>query len=167
LNKSLEKIEKLIEKYKVIISLCLLILIVFTTGYLFWYENSLKPSLEEKINLLEKRISLLENSQIAAKSSEVNVDEIVAANNSSSASSQPSSTAASAQSSSARVAGLVNINTANASELDALSGIGPVYAQRIIDYRNQNNGFKSKDEVLKVKGIGPSTYNKFKDKISI
>jgi len=63
--------------------------------------------------------------------------------------------------------GKININTANLSALDSLPGIGPVYAQRIIDYRNSSGGFKSIDEIQNVKGIGPATFNKIKDLITI
>jgi len=65
------------------------------------------------------------------------------------------------------ISGKVNLNTASASELDVLPGIGPAYAQRIIDYREANGGFKSIEEVENVKGIGPKTFEKMKDLITI
>ena len=65
------------------------------------------------------------------------------------------------------VSGKININTASAAELDTLPGIGPVYAQRIIDYRNANGGFKSIDQLDNVKGIGKATIDKFRDQITI
>lgn len=61
----------------------------------------------------------------------------------------------------------ININTASAAELDKLSGIGPTYAQRIIDYRNAQGGFKSITEIQNIKGIGPVTFEKIKDQIEI
>ena len=62
---------------------------------------------------------------------------------------------------------LINLNSATAAELDALDGIGATYAQRIIDYREANGGFKSIEEIKNVKGIGDKTFEKFKDKITI
>ena len=62
---------------------------------------------------------------------------------------------------------LVNINTAGVKELSTLTGIGAAKAQKIIDYRKANGGFKSIDEIMKVKGIGKATYEKFKANITI
>ncbi len=60
----------------------------------------------------------------------------------------------------------VNINTANKSKLQSLSGIGTVKAERIIDYR-QDHSFKGKKEIMDVKGIGEGTYSKIKDNIYV
>jgi competence protein ComEA len=48
-----------------------------------------------------------------------------------------------------------------------LPGIGVTYAQRIIDYRNQNGGFGKIEDIMNVKGIGQKTFDKFKDKITV
>lgn len=61
---------------------------------------------------------------------------------------------------------LVNINTANAEQLETLKGIGPALAQRIIEYREQNGAFKSIDEIKNVRGIGDKKFAAFKDKIT-
>jgi competence protein ComEA len=62
----------------------------------------------------------------------------------------------------------VNINTASAGTLDeCLSGIGPAYAQNIIDYREAHGGFKSIEEIQEVRGIGPKTFEKIKDQITV
>ena len=52
--------------------------------------------------------------------------------------------------------GHVNINTANASELEKLPGVGAVTAQRIIEYRNQHGNFSRPEDLINVKGIGKS-----------
>lgn len=61
----------------------------------------------------------------------------------------------------------VNINTADIEQLATLKGIGPVLAQRIIDYREQNGAFKSIDEIKNVRGIGDKKFAAVKDKITI
>lgn len=63
--------------------------------------------------------------------------------------------------------GKININTATAEQLDTLPGIGPAYASRIIDYRNSHGGFKSIEEIQEVTGIGPKTFEKLKNQITI
>jgi competence protein ComEA len=61
----------------------------------------------------------------------------------------------------------ININRANAAQLQTLHGIGPVKAQEILKYRKLHNGFKSVDELVNVKGIGPKTVQKLKSKVSV
>jgi competence protein ComEA len=48
----------------------------------------------------------------------------------------------------------VPLNTATVEQLDGLPGVGPVLAQHIVDYRTQNGGFRSVDELREVNGIG-------------
>lgn len=59
----------------------------------------------------------------------------------------------------------VSINSANAEELDALPGIGPVLAQRIVDYRTANGLFASLDALAEVSGIGASLLDELRDLI--
>ncbi len=62
----------------------------------------------------------------------------------------------------------VNINTASAGTLDdCLSGIGPAYSQKIVEYREAHGGFKSIEEIQEVRGIGPKTFAKIKDQITV
>jgi competence protein ComEA len=53
--------------------------------------------------------------------------------------------------------GLVDLNAAGVAELDALPGIGPVLAQRIVDHRSRHGAFRSVEELDDVPGIGPAT----------
>jgi competence protein ComEA len=62
---------------------------------------------------------------------------------------------------------LVNVNTATESELEALPGIGPVLAQRIIDYRTQHGPFPTVDALDDVSGIGPATLSDLKALVTV
>ena len=61
----------------------------------------------------------------------------------------------------------ISLNNATLKQLTTLSGIGESKAKAIIEYREKNNGFKNIEELKKVNGIGNSTYEKIKDKITI
>lgn len=62
---------------------------------------------------------------------------------------------------------IISINNASKEELMTLNGIGNAKAEAIITYRNDHGGFKSIDELLEVKGIGESVFNKIKDHITL
>lgn len=62
---------------------------------------------------------------------------------------------------------LINLNTASALELEALPGIGPTTAQKIVDYREQNGPFINAEDIINVSGIGPGTYERIKDLITV
>ena len=62
---------------------------------------------------------------------------------------------------------MVNINKANQTELETLPGIGPSIALKIINYRNENGKFSSKEEIKKVSGVGENKYENIKDYICI
>ena len=63
--------------------------------------------------------------------------------------------------------GPININRATARQLDALDGVGPVIAQRIVDYRKINGSFLSIDDLQKVSGIGAAKFAQIKAKVRI
>jgi competence protein ComEA len=62
---------------------------------------------------------------------------------------------------------VVNINTADATELATLKGIGKTKAEAIIEWRTVNGSFKSIDEITQVKGIGAKTLENIKDDIVV
>jgi len=61
----------------------------------------------------------------------------------------------------------IDINRAETWLLEALPGIGEVLAQRIVDYRSENGPFKRIEDLLKVSGIGPATFENIKDFITV
>ncbi len=61
----------------------------------------------------------------------------------------------------------VSINKGSKEELMTLNGIGEAKAIAIIEYRNENNGFKTLEELMNVSGIGEQAYNKIKDNITL
>ena len=63
--------------------------------------------------------------------------------------------------------GLVHINAADEKALEALPGIGPVMAKRIVEYRQQNGPFSSLEELKKVRGIGEAKFARLKDKAAL
>ncbi len=61
----------------------------------------------------------------------------------------------------------VDLNRAEAWLLQALPGIGETRAQAIVDYRRKNGSFRATSDLLKVEGIGTTTYEKIKDLITV
>ena len=62
---------------------------------------------------------------------------------------------------------IVNLNTAGATELQTLPGVGPAVAGRILEYRQKNGGFKKIEDLMNVRGIGEKTFLKLKPLITI
>lgn len=62
---------------------------------------------------------------------------------------------------------MININKASKEELMQLEGVGEVTADKIVEYREANGPFKAPEEIMNVKGIGSSTYEKNKDRITV
>jgi competence protein ComEA len=63
--------------------------------------------------------------------------------------------------------GVVNINRASVTELDALPGVGPSTAQAIVDYRTTNGPFGSPEDLLNVKGIGPAKFEAMRKLVGV
>jgi len=63
--------------------------------------------------------------------------------------------------------GLININSASATDLDALPGVGPIMSSRIIAWRAENGGFHSVDDLQQVPGIGPKVFANLKPLVCI
>ncbi|MGX7675729.1 helix-hairpin-helix domain-containing protein [Plantactinospora sp. DSM 117369] len=63
--------------------------------------------------------------------------------------------------------GKVNLNTATVAQLDALPGVGPVLAQRIVAHREEHGGFRSVADLRQVTGIGDARYEDLKDLVTV
>jgi len=61
----------------------------------------------------------------------------------------------------------ININTATVKELIKLDRVGPAYAQRIIQYRQEQGPFQMPEDIMKVKGIGEKTFEANQDRITV
>ena len=62
--------------------------------------------------------------------------------------------------------GPVHLNTATLDELDALPGVGPVTAQKILDYREQHGGFGRVEEIGAIPGIGPARLEQLRELVA-
>ena len=62
---------------------------------------------------------------------------------------------------------IVNLNTASATDLEALPGIGAKTAARILEYRQKNGPFKKVEDLMNVRGVGEKNFLKLKPQISI
>src|SRR6187402_757815 len=72
-----------------------------------------------------------------------------------------------AQATAAAEKAVLNLNAATAEQLATLPGIGPKVAERILEYRTKNGGFKKIEELMNVKGIGEKSFLKLKPLLSV
>ena len=77
------------------------------------------------------------------------------------------SSSSSSKSKKTRFTGVINVNRATKAEFDSLAGIGPVIANRIINYRSANGPFLALDDLLKVSGIGSKTLERIRPRLSL
>jgi comEA protein len=61
----------------------------------------------------------------------------------------------------------VNLNTATAEQLATIPGVGPRMAERIVDYRQKNGGFKKVEDLMNVSGVGEKSFLKMKPLITV
>lgn len=154
-----------VDRYRKPIMAGLLIVIAIGLGllgkdYLKQQTAGEAERLTNQIRSLEAKVKLLEAENTELRTADTSARQAASAAVAAGVSRQPKAASPS-------VKGIINLNTAIAAELDRLPGIGPTYAQRIIEYRDQHGGFSSIEEVMKVKGIGPKTFEKFRDKVTI
>lgn len=81
--------------------------------------------------------------------------------------SSPTSASRSTGRGSASPAGPVDVNRASAAELEALPGVGPALAERIVAHRARNGPFRSPDDLAAVSGIGPSTVSRLRPLVRV
>ena len=61
----------------------------------------------------------------------------------------------------------LNLNAATVAQLEALPGIGPATATRIVEYRKKNGAFKKVEDLMNVKGIGEKSFLKLKGLVTV
>lgn len=167
-------INELIFRYKWWIGSVLLLAIILSGGYLIWRESYLGT--ESRVTNYESRIKEME-SRITNQEAKVgeletkillgNSETVTQSSSESAESGNIAGASTSGSATNSTPSGKINLNTASSAQLDSLPGIGTAYAQRIIDYRTSNGGFKSIEEIKNVKGIGDKTFEKLKNLITI
>jgi len=61
----------------------------------------------------------------------------------------------------------IEINRASAAELEALPGVGPVLAERIVAYRREHGPFRAAEELMAVRGVGPKSFARMRQRIRV
>lgn len=164
----------MLDKYRLHIALGLIVTVVAASALLFWQNKDSTDRLKKEKISWEVKANNLEKENLDLKDKIIQLEQstqstIVDQTNSiiNSEIGQVKSASSASNQSVLSVSSRVNINTADARELDSLPGIGPTRAQTIIDYRNNNGPFQSSEDIMKVSGIGQATYDKMKEKITV
>ena len=79
----------------------------------------------------------------------------------------PRSSSARAATTSAPAGAPINLNTATVAQLETIPGIGKATAERILEYRQKNGGFKKVEDLMNVRGIGEKSFLKIKPLITV
>ena len=61
----------------------------------------------------------------------------------------------------------MNLNTADDTQLETISGIGPATAEAIIAWRDSNGPFTSVEQLMEVRGIGPAKFEAMRDAVTV
>jgi competence protein ComEA len=143
----------------------LVLILVATTSFLFGRQG--RPTVAEAD--ASTSASATQSKTVSAPTSvqNTNVIDQIAQTLAETVTPTTSNPSSASQSAARAPVGLININTATATELEELPGIGPSYAKGIIDYRTQNGPFVRVDDLDKVKGIGPKTLEKLRPLVTI
>ena len=164
-----ETLKERFEIAKYVLLAVLIVVILGGSGFLFWQIDSQNRrsggdeykdarALQSQVDELNKKIDNL-NKAIGDAKAQSTVEETAIVSSGQVAGASDERTG--------QVSGKVNINTASLSELISLPGIAETRARDIIEYREANGGFKSIDEIQNISGIGPKTFEKIKDQITI
>lgn len=159
---------------------------VINQGVYYLNEGSIVEDLIKKAGGVTKNASLefvnraekLENNKCVVIPSKEEVKKMKEGNNDNSESGKAnldnniikggnSSTVNSGKENNSKENSKININTASLDELDNINGIGPSKAKAIIEYREENGGFKSIEDIKNVSGIGEGTFLKIKESITV
>lgn len=123
-----------VEKNKIVLGSILIFLVTALSAFLLWRENYWKPALEKRLTSLEAE---LQNIKASAHTTQmgaaVNVDAIISGSQPAAETVTPTPTSGTTKSTAQTKTGLININTASASELDALPGIGDATYNKLKD----------------------------------
>ena len=98
---------------------------------------------------------------------QTDIPDVVGATGPATGGSGSGSTGAPGTSTDPTTSGPVNLNTADLAELDTLPGVGPATAQAIIDHRTRNGPFRSVEQLLEVKGIGPAKLAELRPRVTV